>query len=297
MNIIQAIGNTPLLFLDGIAPSGHAKIFAKAEFMNASGSVKDRAAAAMIQEGIANGKLTSGKTILDATSGNTGISYAMLGAALGFKVKLFLPTNASAERKQIMRALGAEIVETDPLDGSDGAYLAAVAEYDKDPERYFYPDQYNNPANWKAHFNGTGREIFEQTQGKVTHFIASTGTSGTLMGTARRLKQENPAIRVAAVQPDSPMHGIEGTKHMASTIPPGIYDPSLLDDVVKVSTEEAYDTAKELAKKAGLFVGISSGANVAGALKYAEKLGKDDVVVTILCDNGFRYLSTDLWGA
>ncbi len=297
MNIIQTVGYTPLLSLDGMTSSKQPKILAKAEFMNVSGSVKDRAVAAMIQDGITRGKLTPGKTILDATSGNTGISYAMLGASLGFRVKLFLPANASAERKQIMLALGAEIVETDPLEGADGAYLAAVAEYEKHPDRYFYPDQYNNPANWQAHFNGTGREIFEQTQGKVTHFIASTGTSGTLMGVARRLKQENPAIRIAAVQPDSPMHGIEGTKHMASTIPSGIYDPSLIDDVIPVSTDEAYGTANELAKKAGLFVGISSGANVAGALKYAEKLGTDDVVVTILCDNGFRYLSTDLWGA
>lgn len=295
MKLIQTIGNTPLLALERLSGSGKPVVYAKAEFMNPSGSVKDRAAANMVQEGIASGKLASGKTILDATSGNTGIAYAMLGASLGFKVKLFLPANASAERKQIMRAFGAEIVETDPLEGSDGAFLAALDEYRKDPDRYFYPDQYNNPANWKAHFDGTGREIFEQTSGRVTHFVASTGTSGTLMGVAKRLKQENPDIEVIAVQPDSPMHGIEGTKHMASTIHPGIYEPSILDGVVEVSTEEAYLTVRKLAQEEGLFVGISSGANVAGALKVAEKLDEKAVVATVLCDNGFRYLSGDLW--
>ncbi|MBO4789448.1 MAG: PLP-dependent cysteine synthase family protein, partial [Oxalobacter sp.] len=182
MKLINAIGNTPLLALEKIRPSGQASIYAKAEFMNPSGSVKDRAAASMIQDGIRSGKLVTGKTILDATSGNTGIAYAMLGASLGFPVKLYLPANASTERKQLMRAYGAEIVETDPLEGSDGAYLAALAEYQKSPERYFYPDQYNNPANWLAHFNGTGKEIYGQTEGRVTHFVASTGTSGTLMG-------------------------------------------------------------------------------------------------------------------
>ena len=295
MKLIQTIGNTPLLALERLSGSGKPVVYAKAEFMNPSGSVKDRAAANMIQEGIASGNLTSGKTILDATSGNTGIAYAMLGASLGFKVKLFLPANASAERKQIMRAFGAEIIETDPLEGSDGAYLAALDEYRKDPDRYFYPDQYNNPANWQAHFNGTGREIFDQTKGRITHFVASTGTSGTLIGVAKRLKQENPDIQVIAVQPDSPMHGIEGTKHMASTIHPGIYDPSILDGFVEVSTEDAYLTVRELAVKEGVFVGISSGANVAGALKVAEKLDGKAVVATVLCDNGFRYLSGDLW--
>ncbi len=295
MKLIQTIGNTPLLTLERLAVSERPVIYAKAEFMNPSGSVKDRAAASMIQDGIASGKLTPGKTILDATSGNTGIAYAMLGASLGFRVKLFLPANASGERKQIMHVYGAEIVETDPLEGSDGAYLAALAEYQKDPDRYFYPDQYNNPANWKAHFNGTGKEIFEQTKGRVTHFVAGTGTSGTLMGVAKRLKQENPGIKVIAVQPDSPMHGIEGTKHMASTIHPGIYEPAILDDVVEVSTEEAYLTARELAEKEGIFIGISSGANVAGAQKVAGTLSKGAVVATVLCDNGFRYLSGDLW--
>lgn len=295
MKLIQTIGNTPLLALDRLATSVRPAVYAKAEFMNPSGSVKDRAAANMIQDGLASGKLSEGKTILDATSGNTGIAYAMLGASLGFKVKLFLPANASAERKQIMRAFGAEIVETDPLEGADGAYLAALAEYEKSPGRYFYPDQYNNPANWQAHFNGTGLEIFRQTNAKVTHFVASTGTTGTLMGTARRLKKENPDIKIITVQPDSPMHGIEGTKHLASTISPGIYDASILDGSVEVSTEEAYLTSKALAEKEGIFVGISSGANVAGALKIAQELGKDAVIATILCDNGFRYLSTDIW--
>lgn len=295
MKLIQTIGNTPLLALDRLAASVKPAIYAKAEFMNPSGSVKDRAAANMIQDGLASGKLAEGKTILDATSGNTGIAYAMLGASLGFKVKLFLPANASAERKQIMRAFGAEIVETDPLEGTDGSYLAAQAEYEKFPDRYFYPDQYNNPANWQAHFNGTGLEIFRQTNAKVTHFVASTGTTGTLMGTARRLKKENPNIKIITVQPDSPMHGIEGTKHLASTISPGIYDASIPDGSVEVSTEEAYLTSKALAEKEGIFVGISSGANVAGALKIAQELGKDAVIATILCDNGFRYLSTDIW--
>ncbi|MGN0918632.1 MAG: PLP-dependent cysteine synthase family protein [Oxalobacter sp.] len=295
MKLIQTIGNTPLLALDRLAASVKPAIYAKAEFMNPSGSIKDRAAANMIQDGLASGKLAEGKTILDATSGNTGIAYAMLGASLGFKVKLFLPANASAERKQIMRAFGAEIVETDPLEGTDGSYLAAQAAYEKFPDRYFYPDQYNNPANWQAHFNGTGLEIFRQTNAKVTHFVASTGTTGTLMGTARRLKKENPNIKIITVQPDSPMHGIEGTKHLASTISPGIYDASIPDGLVEVSTEEAYLTSKALAEKEGIFVGISSGANVAGALKIAQELGKDAVIATILCDNGFRYLSTDIW--
>ncbi|MCZ4064401.1 cysteine synthase family protein [Oxalobacter aliiformigenes] len=293
--IFRAVGNTPLLRLQNLAGTDQAAVYAKAEYLNPSGSGKDRAALSMIREGIESGKLSPEKTILDATSGNTGIAYAMLGAVLGYRVKLYMPANASIERKKVIRAYGAEIVETDPLEGSDGAYLGVLEEVRKDPDRYFYPDQYNNPANWLAHYNGTGREIFSQTSGRVTHFIAGMGTSGTLMGVARRLKKENPDIRIIGIQPDSPMHGIEGTKHMGSTIPPGIYDSSVIDEFVEVRTEDAYEMVRKLAEQEGMFVGISSGANVSGAITYAAGLSPDSVVVTILCDNGFRYLSEDLW--
>jgi cysteine synthase B len=301
MNILDLVGNTPLLELPKISlyagkprPAG-ISLYAKAEFCNPSGSVKDRAAKAMIHAGLAAGALAPGKTIIDATSGNTGIAYSMMGAALGFPVKMFLPANASAERKGIMRQYGAEIVETSPLEGSDGAFLAAREEAAAHPERYFYPNQYNNDANWKAHYQGTGPEIWEQTQGMLTHFICGMGTSGTFMGTARRLKELNAAVTAVAVQPDSPFHGIEGTKHMASTIKPGFYDENQRDAVLEVNTEDAYVIARRLAREEGIHAGISSAANVLAALKLAETLTAPSVIVTILCDTGMRYVSDPFW--
>jgi cysteine synthase B len=249
----------------------------------------------MIMGAIQEGKLAPGKTIIDATSGNTGIAYAMLGASLGFPVKLFLPANASAERKEIIRHYGAQIVETSPLEGSDGAYLAAQEEAKAHPEKYFYPNQYHNDANWKAHYDGTGLEIWEQTQGRVTHFICGMGTSGTFMGTSRRLKALNPSIRVIAVQPDSPFHGIEGTKHMASTMKPGFYDEKQPDAFIEVNTEQAYALARRLAREEGLYTGVSSAANVLAALMFGEALPPSSVVVTVLCDSGTRYVSDPFW--
>jgi cysteine synthase B len=301
MNILDLVGNTPLLELSKISlmagkarPAG-ISLYAKAEFCNPSGSVKDRAAKAMLLAGLAEGKLGPGKTVIDATSGNTGIAYSMIGAALGFPVKVFLPANASAERKGIMRQYGAEIVETSPLEGSDGAYLAAREEAEAHPERYFYPDQYNNDANWQAHYRGTGPEIWEQSGGKLTHFICGMGTSGTFTGTSRRLKELNPAVTVIAVQPDSPFHGIEGTKHMASTIKPGFYDEKQGDAVLEVNTEEAYLIARRLAREEGVYAGVSSAANVLAALKLAETLEGPARIVTILCDTGMRYVSDQFW--
>jgi cysteine synthase B len=301
MNILDTVGNTPLLELSKISlKPGKARppgvtLYGKAEFYNPSGSVKDRAARAMILGAIAGGRLVPGKTIIDATSGNTGIAYAMLGAALGFPVKLFLPANASAERKGIIRHYGAEIVETSPLEGSDGAFLAARDEAEAHPERYFYPNQYNNDANWKAHYEGTGAEIWEQSGGRVTHFVCGMGTSGTFMGTSRRLKELNPAVAVIAVQPDSPFHGIEGTKHMASTIKPGFYDEKQPDGFIEVNTEDAYLMARRLAREEGIYTGVSSAANVLAVLLLAETAPAGSVVVTVLCDTGTRYVSDSFW--
>jgi cysteine synthase B len=296
MNILDMVGNTPLLELTKASQSGPA-ILAKAEFFNPSGSVKDRAAKAMILKGIEDGALAPGKTIIDATSGNTGIAYAMLGAVLGYHVKLYLPSNASAERKGIMSQYGAEIVETSPLESSDGAYLRAKEEAEKHPDKYFYPNQYNNDANWKAHYNGTGREIWEQSEGRVTHFICGMGTSGTFMGSSRRLKDYNPKIQVIAVQPDSPFHGIEGTKHMGSSIKPGFYDESWPDGFIEVNTEEVYVTARNLARENGIYTGVSSAANVLAAKKLAAGLPPEAVIVTVLCDTGSRYVSDQFWTA
>jgi cysteine synthase B len=301
MNILDLVGNTPRLELTkislraGEAPREDVVLYGKAEFCNPSGSVKDRAASAMIRGGVVAGTLVPGKTILDASSGNTGIAFAMIGAALGFPVKIYLPGNASEERKGIMRHYGAEIVETSPLEGSDGAYLAARDEAEAHPERYFYANQYNNAANWQAHYDGTGKEIWAQTNGTVTHFTCGMGTSGTFMGTSRRLKELNPAIRAIALQPDSPFHGIEGTKHMESTIKPGIYDDKRIDGVLTVNTEEAYGIARRLAREEGIYAGVSSAANVLGALKLAETLTAPAVIVTILCDTGTRYVSDQFW--
>jgi cysteine synthase B len=297
MRVLDLVGNTPLLELHKFTDaSAGVALFAKAEFLNPSGSVKDRAAKSMFLGGIEDKKLSAGKTIVDATSGNTGIAYAMIGAAFGYPVRLFVPQNTSAERKRILRCYGAEIVQTDPLESTDGAYNAVRRAVAEDPDAYFYPDQYNNPRNPLAHYNGTGPEIWAQTGGRVTHFVAGMGTSGTFMGVSRRLKAENPAVKTIAVQPESPFHGIEGTKHMATTMKPGILDERMEDGVLAVSTEAAYAATRRLAREEGLFVGISSGANVAAAARLCETLPRGSVVVTILCDNGSRYTSDEFWG-
>lgn len=296
MDLLALVGNTPLISLPDFTEGlDDITLYGKAEFLNPGGSVKDRAAKAMLLDGISRGTLTPGKTIIDATSGNTGIAYAMIGAALGYPVELYMPQNTSIERKQLIQLYGATIIETDPLEGSDGAYLEVQARVAADPQRYFYPDQYNNPVNPAAHYASTGLEIWQQTRQRVTHFITSMGTSGSFVGTARRLKYENPQIRTLAVQPASPFHGIEGTKHMATSLRPGILDDGLIDDVVTVTTEEAYATARQLVKRNGILTGISSGANVAAAARLAATLPRGSVVVTLLCDTGSRYLSDAFW--
>lgn len=274
------------------------EILGKAEFLNPGGSVKDRPGLNMILEGERTGRLTKSRTILDATSGNTGIAYAMIGASLGYKVKLCLPQNASPERKAILNAYGAELILTDPGAGSDGAILKCREVYEADPDQYFYPDQYNNPANWKAHFETTGVEILSQTHGTVTHFVAMLGTSGTFTGTARRLKRELPQVKCISAQPDQGFHGIEGTKHMPSAIVPGIYDEQLADENLWIATEDAYSMTRKLAREEGLLVGISAGANVVAATKVAAALaekGETGVVVTVLCDGAAKYLSEPFW--
>ena len=296
-DLIQRIGNTPLLEIP-MAGRGAVRVFGKAEFLNPGGSVKDRPALNMIRRGEASGELAKGKILLDSTSGNTGIAYAMICAAKGYPVKLCLPSNASPERKQILRAFGAELILTDAAEGSDGAIRICKQIYSADPDRYFYPDQYSNDANWQAHYDTTGPEILEQTGGSVTHFVAALGTSGTFMGVSRRLKRELPSIRCISVQPSSPMHGLEGTKHMPTALKPRIYDPALADDNLWVDTEDAYQAARFLARKEGLLLGISAAANVVAATRVAEDLSKTagaGTVVTILCDGGQKYLSESFW--
>ena len=294
--IMTNIGNTPLIRLRRLAalPVG-VEVFAKAEHLNPGGSVKDRAALRIISEAEDRGLLHQGKTILDATSGNTGIAFAMLGAVLGYSVTLCLPRNASVERKHILRRYCARVIETDPNQGSDGAQAEARRLFAASPGRYFYADQYNNDANWHAHYDGTGPEIWEQTAGRVSHFVAGLGTSGTFTGTSRRLKEYNPQVRTIAVEPNSPLHGIEGLKHMPTALVPGIYDPSLADVTLQVQTEEAQAMVIRLAREEGLLVGPSSGANVCAALRVAKTLLPGSVVVTILCDVGERYFSEAYW--
>lgn len=289
MNVVDLIGNTPLLQLQRLAPPG-VEVHAKAEWANPGGSVKDRAALAMVRAGQA--ELAAGQTLLDATSGNTGIAYAMLGAALGFPVELCLPKNASLERKRILQTFGARLIYTSPLEGTDGAQREAKRLVHEHPGRYFYPDQYNNEANWRAHYEGTGAEILTQTRGRVTHFVAGLGTSGTFVGVGRRLKPQG--VRLISMQPDSPLHGLEGMKHMETAIVPGIYDPGLADEELSVPTEEAYEMVFRLAREEGWFVGPSGAANVVAALRVAAEL-REGVVVTILCDGGSRYLSDRLF--
>jgi cysteine synthase B len=271
----------------------NVELYAKAEWRNPGGSVKDRAAARMILDGERSGALIRDRIILDATSGNTGIAYAMIGAARGYRVRLCVPENVTPERKRILKAFGADVVYTDPMQGSDGAIIRVKQMYAESPDLYFYPDQYNNPGNWRAHYDTTGPEILEQTGGRLTHFVAGLGTSGTFVGVGRRLREVNPAIRLISVQPDSPLHGLEGLKHMETAIVPGIYDPTLADQDLGVSTEEAFELTRRLARE-GVFVGISSGANLAGALRVARSTS-DAVVVVVFCDGGEKYLSERLW--
>ncbi len=297
VSVLDLVGNTPLIKLDRITAElpSTVEVYAKAEWYNPGGSVKDRAALWMIQDGLRSGKLRPGMRIADATSGNTGIAYATIGAVLGFQTTLAMPENASLERKRILRALGAELLLTRAADGMDLAIQTIRELVVKHPDRYFYPDQYNNPANVQAHYETTGPEIWEQTNGRVTHFVAALGTSGTAMGAGRRLHELNPHIQVVGVQPDGPLHAIEGVKHMATTAyVPKIYDQAALNDVIEVTTEDAYATARCLGRIEGLLVGISAGANVAAALKLAGTLERG-VVVTVLCDSAAKYLSDRFW--
>lgn len=300
------VGNTPLLRLDRLTAhlgGGRVQILGKAEWANPGGSVKDRAATAIVAAAKARGLLAPGprdraQHLLDATSGNTGIAYAMLGAALGFPVTLCMPSNVSPERKQIVLAYGAHIVWTDPADGSDGAIRKARALAASDPARYFYADQYSNEANWQAHYHGTANEIWQQTRGRITHFVAGLGTSGTFMGVTRRLRELNPRVQCISMQPDSPFNGLEGLKHMATAIVPGIYDERLADRNIEMETETAHAMALRLARTQGLLVGVSAAAAVAASLRVAEEeaeAGRAAVIVTILCDAADKYLSERFW--
>ncbi len=291
------IGSTPLIRLRSVTKDlpANVEIYGKAEFMNPGGSVKDRAALAMILAGEKSGQLTKNKTILDATSGNTGIAYAMIGAARGYKVALTLPKNASAARKRILKIYGAAIIETDQMQGTDGAQIKARELAREFPDKYFYPDQYNNENNWQAHYATTAPEIWRQTNGAITHFLAGLGTTGTFIGTARRLKEYNPNIRTISMQPDSPLHGLEGMKHLETAIVPGIYDAKVADENTEVATEDAQEMTRRLAREEGIFVGVSAGANVFAALRLAKKLKENAVIVTILCDGGGKYLNESFW--
>lgn len=297
--IIDRIGNTPLLRLDSVVHGIEGiTLLAKAEWHNPGGSVKDRAAEAMIREARTQGRLGPGKTLLDATSGNTGIALAMLGAAQGVPVLLAMPSNVSPERKHILKAYGAQVEWTDPDQSSDGAIRRARELAANDPERFCYLDQYSNDANWRAHYNSTGVEIWRQTEGLVTHFVAGLGTSGTFVGTTRRLKEFNPEVKCISMQPDSPFHGLEGLKYMAASIVPTIYDPSLADREVEVETEAAYAMAKRLAREEGLLVGISAAAAVAASMQIAREeasAGRPAVIVTVLPDSADKYLSERFW--
>ena len=295
-SVIDLVGDTPLIRLthvtEGLSPG--VEVYAKAEWFNPGGSVKDRPALWMILDGIRTGKLTPDKILMDSSSGNTAIAYAMIGAALGYKVELVIPENINIERKKTLQAFGSKIIYSDPLEGSDGAIRLARKLKAENPEKYFMPDQYNNPENPKSHYESTAVEIWEQTEGRVTHFFAGLGTSGTFMGTSRRLKEFNPDITAIAVEPAEALHGLEGMKHMPTSIVPGIYDSAFPDELVRVTTEDAYDFMKELLKKEGIFIGHSGGAVAFATVEYAKKL-KEGVLVTVFPDGGYRYLSGGIW--
>ncbi len=295
-SIEALIGNTPLVRLSRIAShlSEGVEVYAKAEWFNPGGSVKDRPALRIIRDAEQRGVLRPGVALLDSTSGNMGIAYAMLGTARGYQVKLVVPANASPERIATLRAYGVDLVLSDPAEGSDGAIRRVREIYEAEPDRYFYANQYNNPANWQAHYETTGPEIWAQTGGRVTHFVAGLGTTGTMMGVGRRLRELNPDIRLIAFQPDGPFHGLEGLKHLPTAIVPGIYDPGVPDQIIDLPTEEAHEMCRRLAREEGLLVGVSAGAAVAGALRVAESLA-DGVVVTILPDSASKYLSEAFW--
>jgi cysteine synthase B len=297
-SLLEHIGNTPLIRLERVASQlPQVAVLAKAEWFNPGGSVKDRPAKGMIQAGLRSGSLRPGKTILDATSGNTGIAYAMIGAALGYPVKLFLPHSASEERKRILDAYGAELVMTPGDEGTDGAIRRVRELAAAEPEKYFYPDQYSNPANWQAHYHGTANEIWEQTGGRITHFVAALGTSGTFVGTTRRLKELKPEVRCVSLQPDGPWNGLEGWKHMPTALRPAIYDDTLADDNLQISTEESYGMVKRLAREEGLLVSPSAAAALVGTISLAKTLpaGQPAVMVTVFADSAAKYLSERFW--
>ncbi|MBI4393977.1 MAG: cysteine synthase family protein [Euryarchaeota archaeon] len=293
-NLLRLVGNTPLIRLAPASIPAGVDLFAKAEWCNPTGSVKDRAAAAMVVDGIRRGLLTRQRTLIDATSGNTGISYAALGAELGFKVMLCIPSNAGEERKRLLRAYGAELVLTDPMSGTDGAQEEARGLVSDGAGRYFYPDQYSNDANWRAHYDTTAPEIWAQTNGRITHFVAGLGTTGTFVGTTRRLRELRGDVRASSVEPDSPLHGLEGLKHMETASVPKIYDAKLADERLAVSTDDAQLAVKELAKKHGLLVGTSSGAAYVASLRLAHRL-TEGVVVTIFPDSATKYMRDAYW--
>ena len=294
--ITRLIGNTPLLRIRMFEREfPKVEVYAKAEWFNPGGSVKDRAALSMIEDGERSGALTHKKTIIDSTSGNTGIAYSLVGAAKGYRVKLVMPANVSAERKALVVAYGAEIVYSDPLEGSDGAIIKVREVVAENPESYFYPDQYSNLANVRAHYEGTGVEILQQTSGRITHFVAGLGTTGTFVGTSRRLKEHDSSIRTIAVQPEDSFHGLEGLKHIPTAIVPKIWDPSLADEIWGCPTEPAYDLARGVARSEGLLVGHSSGAALWAARRLAEQI-ETGVIVTVFPDSGDRYISTGLYG-
>ncbi|MCZ6774860.1 MAG: cysteine synthase family protein [Ignavibacteria bacterium] len=295
--ILARVGNTPLLKIENVTKpliSPKVQMYAKAEWYNPSGSVKDRPAVNMISEGARSGELTKDKIIIDATSGNTGIAYAMIGSVLGYRIELAVPANVGPERKHILRAYGAEVSYTDPLEGTDGAQQYVKMIVSKNPAKYFYPDQYNNPANWQAHYKTTALEIYEQTGRRITHFVAGLGTTGTFVGTSRRLKELKSDIKCISFQPDSPIHGLEGLKHLPTAIVPGIYDAKLADETLEVSTQDAYDMVRRLAREEGLLVGPSGGAAVVASLQVAQSIN-EGVVVTIFGDHGMKYLSDQFW--